>query len=142
MQLEESSRGTADDAMMREKKFVVLIVRRGGGLIRAVVENATVPVIQTGEGNCHVFVDESADTDMAVNIVNNAKTQRPSVCNAIENILVHEKAAPEFFKKLDELWQGKVSVIGDERTAELIHTDKIAEDSDYATEFLDFKLSS
>lgn len=140
--VEDISRETAN-AMMRLNKYIdLLIPRGGGGLIRAVVENATVPVIQTGEGNCHVFVDESADTDMAVNIVNNAKTQRPSVCNAIENILVHEKAAPEFFKKLDELWQGKVSVIGDERTAELIHTDKIAEDSDYATEFLDFKLSS
>ncbi len=140
--VEDTSRETAN-AMMRLNKYIdLLIPRGGGGLIRAVVENATVPVIQTGEGNCHVFVDESADTDMAVNIVNNAKTQRPSVCNAIENILVHEKAAPEFFKKLDELWQGKVSVIGDERTAELIYTDKIAEDSDYATEFLDFKLSS
>ncbi len=140
--VEETSRETAN-AMMKLNNYIdLLIPRGGGGLIRAVVNNATVPVIQTGEGNCHVYVDESADIDMAVNIVNNAKTQRPSVCNAIESILVHEKAAHEFFKKLDELWQGKVSVIGDERTAKLIRTDKIADDSDYAAEFLDYKLSS
>ena len=140
--VEETSRETAN-AMMKLNNYIdLLIPRGGGGLIRAVVNNATVPVIQTGEGNCHVYVDESADIDMAVNIVNNAKTQRPSVCNAIESILVHEKAAPEFFGKLDELWQGKVSVIGDERTANLIRTDKIADDSDYAAEFLDYKLSS
>lgn len=140
--VEETSRETAN-AMMKLNNYIdLLIPRGGGGLIRAVMNNATVPVIQTGEGNCHVYVDESADIDMAVNIVNNAKTQRPSVCNAIESILVHEKAAPEFFGKLDELWQGKVSVIGDERTSKLIRTDKIADDSDYAAEFLDYKLSS
>lgn len=140
--VEETSRETAN-AMMRLNRYIdLLIPRGGGGLIKAVVNNATVPVIQTGEGNCHVYVDESADIDMAVNIVNNAKTQRPSVCNAIESILVHEKAASEFFKKLDELWQGKVLVIGDEKTAEYIRTEKIAEDADYAEEFLDYKLSS
>ena len=140
--VEETSRETANALMTLNNYIDLLIPRGGGGLIRAVVNNATVTVIQTGEGNCHVYVDESADIDMAVNIVNNAKTQRPSVCNAIESILVHEKAAHEFFKKLDELWQGKVSVIGDERTAKLIRTDKIADDSDYAAEFLDYKLSS
>lgn len=140
--VEETSRETAG-AMMRLNRYIdLLIPRGGGGLIRAVVNNATVPVIQTGEGNCHVYVDESADIDMAVDIVNNAKTQRPSVCNAIESILVHEKIAPEFFKKLDELWRGSVSVIGDEKTARLISTEKIADDSDYAAEFLDYKLSS
>lgn len=140
--VEDTSRDVAN-AMMRLNQYIdLLIPRGGGGLIRAVINNATIPVIQTGEGNCHVYVDESADIDMAVSIVNNAKTQRPSVCNAIENILVHEKAAPEFFKKLDELWQGRVAIVGDEDTAKLIKVEKIADDADYATEFLDYKLSS
>ncbi len=140
--VEDTSRSVAN-AMMKLNKYIdLLIPRGGGGLIRAVIENATIPVIQTGEGNCHVYVDASADIDMAVSIVNNAKTQRPSVCNAIENILVHKDIAPAFFAKLDELWQGKVKVVGDEATASYIGVEKIAGDADYATEFLDYKLSS
>lgn len=140
--VEDTSRAVAN-AMMKLNKYIdLLIPRGGGGLIHAVIENATIPVIQTGEGNCHVYVDESADIDMAVNIVNNAKTQRPSVCNAIENILVHEKAAPELFRKLDMLWQGRVAIRGDEETAKLVKVEKIADDTDYATEFLDYRLSS
>lgn len=140
--VEDTSRAVAN-AMMRLNKYIdLLIPRGGGGLIHAVIENATIPVIQTGEGNCHVYVDESANIDMAVNIINNAKTQRPSVCNAIENILVHEKAAPELFRKLDMLWQGRVAIRGDEETAKLVKVEKIADDTDYATEFLDYRLSS
>lgn len=140
--VEDTSRAVAN-AMMRLNKYIdLLIPRGGGGLIHAVIENATIPVIQTGEGNCHVYVDESADIDMAVNIINNAKTQRPSVCNAIENILVHEKAAPELLRKLDMLWQGRVAIRGDEETAKLVKVEKIADDTDYATEFLDYRLSS
>ena len=140
--VEDTSRAVAN-AMMKLNKYIdLLIPRGGGGLIHAVIENATIPVIQTGEGNCHVYVDESADIDMAVNIINNAKTQRPSVCNAIENILVHEKAAPELFRKLDMLWQGRVAIRGDEETAKLVKVEKIADDTDYATEFLDYRLSS
>lgn len=140
--VEDTSRAVAN-AMMKLNKYIdLLIPRGGGGLIHAVIENATIPVIQTGEGNCHVYVDESADIDMAVNIINNAKTQRPSVCNAIENILVHEKAAPELFGKLDMLWQGRVAIRGDEETAKLVKVEKIADDTDYATEFLDYRLSS
>lgn len=140
--VEDTSRAVAN-AMMRLNKYIdLLIPRGGGGLIHAVIENATIPVIQTGEGNCHVYVDESADIDMAVNIINNAKTQRPSVCNAIENILVHEKAAPELFRKLDMLWQGRIAIRGDEETAKLVKVEKIADDTDYATEFLDYRLSS
>ncbi len=140
--VEDTSRSVAN-AMMKLNKYIdLLIPRGGGGLIRAVIENATIPVIQTGEGNCHVYVDASADIDMAVSVVNNAKTQRPSVCNAIENILVHKDIAPAFFAKLDELWQGRVKVVGDEATASFIEVEKIAEDADYATEFLDYKLSS
>lgn len=140
--VEDTSRETAS-ALMRLNKYVdLLIPRGGGGLIRTVINNATVPVIQTGEGNCHVYVDESADIDMAVRIVNNAKTQRPSVCNTIEGILVHEKAAGAFFTRLDELWQGKVKIVGDEQTARFIEVEHEATDEDYATEFLDLKLSS
>ena len=140
--VEDTSRAVAN-AMMKLNKYIdLLIPRGGGGLIHTVIENATIPVIQTGEGNCHVYVDESADIDMAVNIINNAKTQRPSVCNAIENILVHEKAAPELFRKLDMLWQGRVAIRGDEETAKLVKVEKIADDTDYATEFLDYRLSS
>ena len=140
--VEDTSRAVAN-AMMKLNKYIdLLIPRGGGGLIHAVIENATIPVIQTGEGNCHVYVDESADIDMAVNIINNAKTQRPSVCNAIENILVHEKAAPELFRKLDMLWQGRVAIRGDEETAKRVKVEKIADDTDYATEFLDYRLSS
>lgn len=140
--VEDTSREVAT-AMMKLNRYIdLLIPRGGGGLIRAVINNATIPVIQTGEGNCHVYVDESADIDMAVNIVNNAKTQRPSVCNAIENILVHEKIAPQFFAKLDALWNGRVAIVGDSETAKLIPVEKLADDNDYATEFLDYKLSS
>lgn len=140
--VEDTSRNVAN-AMMKLNKYIdLLIPRGGGGLIRAVIENSTIPVIQTGEGNCHVYVDESADIDMAVEIINNAKTQRPSVCNAIENILVHEKAAPELFRKLSEKWQGKVAIRGDEATSKLVEVEKLADDTDYATEFLDYRIAS
>ena len=140
--VEDTSHETAN-AMMRLNKYIDLLIPRGGGrLIHAVIENATIPVIQTGEGNCHVYVDESADIEMAVNIVDNAKTQRVSVCNAIENILVHENIAKEFFKALDARWNGKVEIVGDEKTAENIKVSKIADDSDYAAEFLAMKLAA
>ncbi|MGN1340450.1 MAG: glutamate-5-semialdehyde dehydrogenase [Oscillospiraceae bacterium] len=143
IQLVEDTSRTVANAMMKLNKYIdLLIPRGGGGLIRSVIENSTIPVIQTGEGNCHVYVDESADIDMAVEIINNAKTQRPSVCNAIENILVHEKAAPELFRKLSEKWQGRVAIRGDEATAKLVEVEKIADDEDYAKEFLDYRLAS
>lgn len=140
--VEDTSHETANE-MMRLNRYIDLLIPRGGGrLIRAVIENSTVPVIQTGQGNCHVFVDESADLDMAVNIINNAKTQRPSVCNAIESILVHEKIAESFFSKLDECWRGKVAIVGDKHTSELINVERLAEEADYGTEYLDLRLSS
>ena len=140
--VEDTSHETANE-MMRLNKYIDLLIPRGGGrLIHAVIENATIPVIQTGEGNCHVYVDESADIEMAVNIVDNAKTQRPSVCNAIENILVHENIAQRFFMALNERWNGKVEIVGDNKTAENISVSKIADDTDYRTEFLALKLSS
>ena len=143
IQLVENTSHEVVNEMMRLNQYIDLLIPRGGKrLIHTVIENSTVPVIQTGEGNCHVFVDESADVDIAVNIVNNAKTQRPSVCNAIESILVHKNIAPQFFKKLDEVWNGKVAIVGDKATADNIHVEKIATDEDYATEFLQLKLSS
>lgn len=143
IQLVENTSRDIANAMMRLNQYIDLLIPRGSGrLIHSVIENATVPVIQTGEGNCHVFVDESANLDIAVDIVNNAKTQRPSVCNAIESILVHEKIADSFFRKLDMVWAGKVKIVGDEKTAGLIKVEKIADDADYRTEFLDLKLSS
>ncbi len=143
IQLVENTSHDIANAMMKLNSYIDLLIPRGSGrLIRSVIENATVPVIQTGEGNCHVFVDESANVDIALDIVNNAKTQRPSVCNAIESILIHENIADTFFKRLDMLWAGKVAIVGDEKTASRIKVEKIADDTDYRTEFLDLKLSS
>ena len=88
--IEDTSRETTTEFMKMNGYVDVLIPRGGAGLIRAVVENATVPVIETGTGNCHIYVDESADLDMAVNIIFNAKTQRIGVCNACESLVVHE----------------------------------------------------
>ncbi|MBQ7581057.1 MAG: glutamate-5-semialdehyde dehydrogenase [Clostridia bacterium] len=139
--VEDTSRDIATQ-MMKANGFIdVLIPRGGAGLIRSVIQNATVPVIETGTGNCHIFVDESADVEMAVRIVDNAKTQRPSVCNAAESCLVHEKIAKEFLPKLAKLFEEKkVEIRGCDKTREIISA-KAATDEDYATEFLDYIIS-
>ena len=139
----DTSRESANQMMRMNQYLDVLIPRGGAGLIRAVVENSTVPVIETGVGNCHVYVDSTADTEMAANIIYNAKTSRPSVCNAIETILVHkdiaEKALPVIKARLDEK---KVELRGCERTRAILGDSVVpATDSDYATEFLDFILA-
>ena len=139
--VEDTSRETATELMRANEYLDVLIPRGGGGLIHSVIENATVPVIQTGEGNCHVYVDRFADIDMAVDITDNAKTQRPSVCNAIENVLVHKNIADGFLKKLADRWNGKVTFVGDEASAAYITLEKIADDEDYRKEFLDLKIA-
>lgn len=138
----DTSRIVANELMKADKYIDVLIPRGGGGLIRSVMQNSTIPVIQTGEGNCHVYVDRFADIDMAVEIVNNAKTQRPSVCNAIENVLVHKDIAEQFFTALAKKWNGKVKVIGDEETAKYINVEHIATDEDYRKEFLDYIIAA
>ncbi len=138
----DTSRLVANELMKADKYVDVLIPRGGGGLIRSVMQNSTIPVIQTGEGNCHVYVDRFADIEMAVNIVNNAKTQRPSVCNTIENVLVHKDVAEQFFTVLKEKWADKVKVIGDEATAKYIPVDHIAQDEDYRKEFLDYIIAA
>ena len=122
---------------------VSIIPRGGAGLIRSVVENSHVPVIQTGVGNCHVFVDASADIDMAVNIIFNAKTSRPSVCNAMEKLLVHrdiaEKALPAIKARLDEK---KVELRGCKRTCEILGDAVLpAQEEDWSCEYLDYILA-
>lgn len=130
-------------AMMKWKGVLDLLIPRGGaGLIRTVVENSTVPVIETGVGNCHVFVDRDADVAMATSIVVNAKTQRPGVCNAAESLLVHEDIAGEFLpvmcKKLREY---NVEIRGDEKVCSLINDAVPATEDDWGREYLDLIIS-
>lgn len=134
----ESSRG-----MMGLVGYLDLLIPRGGaGLIRAVVENARVPVIETGVGNCHVYVDESADIDMAAEIIFNAKTSRPSVCNAIETILVHEKIAERALPAIAaRLREKQVELRGDDRTRAILPEAVPASEADWETEYLDYILA-
>lgn len=141
--VDDTTREVSTQLMKASGYIDVLIPRGGAGLIRAVCENATVPVIETGVGNCHVFVDETADIDMAVSIVNNGKTRRVSVCNAVESLLVHEKIAdkvlPAIKRKLNE---SKVEIRGCEKTRAILGDSVVpATDEDYATEFLDYIIS-
>lgn len=140
--VQDTSRQSATELMQLSNYLDVLIPRGGAGLIKSVVENAKVPVIETGVGNCHVYVDESADIEMAANIIFNAKTSRPSVCNAIETILVHkniaEKALPIIKSKLDEK---NVELRGCELTQKILENVIPATDDDYSKEFLDFILA-
>lgn len=136
--VEDTSRETVNRLMRLNRYIDVLIPRGGHGLIHSVIENSTIPVIQTGEGNCSVYVDASADVEMAVNIIDNGKTQRPSVCNAIENILVHRDIAPKLLPALKNRWGNKVKILADERASEFIEIDGIASEEDYSKEFLDY----
>ena len=138
--VDDTTREVTTQLMKCNTYLDVLIPRGGGGLIRAVKENATVPVIETGVGNCHVYVDESADFDMAVNIVDNGKTRRPSVCNAVESLLVHEKIADKVLPLIKARLDGhNVEIRGCEKTAAILGECVVpATDEDYATEFLDY----
>ncbi len=133
----------AAKALMRARGLVDLLVPRGGaGLIRSVVEESTVPVIETGTGNCHVYVDASADLDAAVRIVLNAKTQRPSVCNAAESLLVHADVAFEFVPRVvAALQDAGVTVHGDEAFA-VVEGVVAATDEDYAAEYLSLDIAA
>ena len=139
--VEDTSRECVSELLKLNRYIDVLIPRGGHGLIQNVINNSTIPVIQTGEGNCSVYVDRSADITMAVNIADNGKTQRPSVCNAIENLLVHEEIAEEFLKALDEKWKGKVRIYADESASKYINADREATEEDYKTDFLDYVIS-
>jgi glutamate-5-semialdehyde dehydrogenase len=139
--LVEDTRHEAAVEFMRQRDSIDCLIPRGGpSLIRSILENATVPYVIDGDGNCHVYVDEAADLDMALAIVVNAKTQRPSVCNAAESLLVHAAVAEAFLPRAAEALAG-VELVGDERTRALVPRAGAATDDDYATEFLDLKLS-
>ena len=142
--VENTSRETTTE-LMKLNKYLDVLIPRGSGkrLIQAVIQNATVPVIETGTGNCHVYVDASADLEMAVNITDNAKTQRPSVCNAIENLLVHKDVAEKFLPMIAERFKAHdVKIYGCERTAQILGESILpATDEEYDTEFLDYTIS-
>ena len=138
--VENTDRETTTE-LMRLNGYVDVIIPRGGAnLIQAVVKNATVPVIETGAGNCHVYVDASADLEMAVNITDNAKTQRPSVCNAIESLLVHKDIADRFLPLIAERFkEHDVKIFGCDRTIAILgNAVEKATETEYATEFNDF----
>lgn len=141
--VEDTSRESANEMMKLSKYLDVLIPRGGAGLINTVVSNATVPVIETGVGNCHVYVDSTADIEMAVNIADNGKTQRPSVCNAIESLLVHKDIAEKFLPAVKERFdKHNVQILGCQKTKDILgECVQIATPADYATEFLDYKIS-
>lgn len=140
--IEDTSRDSANELMKLNGFVDVLIPRGGAGLIKSVVENSTVPVIETGSGNCHVYIDEFADIDMAAEIVFNAKTSRPSVCNACESLLIHkavaEKALVAVAGKLNEK---NVEIYGDDVVCEVLDFAKPATEDDWGREYLDYKIS-
>lgn len=137
--IEDTSRETALELMKLNEYIDVLIPRGGAGLIEAVVKNATVPVIETGTGNCHIYVDEEYDVDMAANIVINAKTSRPAVCNSAEKLIIHERAAHEFLPIIVQALREKdVEVRGDERALTIVPDLVPAGDEDWKKEYLDF----
>lgn len=139
--IERTDRETATALMKANGYIDVLIPRGGAGLIQSVVQNSTVPVIETGVGNCHIFVDKTADLAMAADIVFNAKTSRPSVCNAAESLVIHkdiaEKALPIIKARLDEK---NVELCGDEAAAKILGI-SLADDEDWGKEYLDYKMS-
>ena len=138
--VEDTSREAAVE-YMRQRGFIDCLIPRGGpSLIASILENATVPYVIDGDGNCHVYVDESADLDMALRIIVNAKTQRPSVCNAAESLVVHEAVAADFLPRAAEALAG-VELLGDDTTRRILPHAGVADDEAYATEFLDLKLS-
>lgn len=140
--VEDTSRETATEMMRLNGYIDVLIPRGGAGLIQSVVQNSTVPVIETGTGNCHTYVDKSADLDMAVRIVINAKTQRPGVCNACESLLVHEDIAETFIPMVVKaLKNNDVEIRGDKRFSEEDGV-KHASEEDWGTEYNDLIISA
>lgn len=140
--VEDTSRESANEMMRMNGYIDVLIPRGGAGLIQAVVKNSTVPVIETGVGNCHVFVDESADIEKAVNIIVNAKAQRPGVCNAAETMLVHKNIAAAFLPAAVAALRDKnVEIRGDKAVKAIIPDAVDAVESDWATEYGDYILA-
>ena len=126
--------------MMRLNEYIDVLIPRGGeNLIKSVVKNATIPVIETGTGNCHIYVDESADFNMAIDIVLNAKTQRPGVCNAAQKLLIHENISKEFLPKVVKALREKnVEIRGDEKSKEVVDDIILAKDEEWDKEYLDY----
>jgi len=143
VQLIETTDRAAVDILLKMNQFLdVLIPRGGASLIQNVVQNATVPVIETGVGNCHIYVDEGADLEMAKRIVLNAKTQRPGVCNAVETLLVHAKEAEEFLPSMAQaLLEAGVELRGCPETRKIVKEALEATEEDWATEYLDYILA-
>lgn len=140
--LVENTTRESSTALMRLNEYLDVIIPRGGaGLIKAVVENATVPAIETGTGNCHVYVDSDADLKMAERIIINAKTQRPSVCNAEEKLIVHSAVANEFLSvMLKALADKGVEIVGDAKVCSIYPNAVLAAEEDWGTEYLDMKI--
>ena len=140
--VESTSRESTFEMMGLHGVLDVFIPRGGAGLIKTVVENAKVAVIETGTGNCHVYVDEFADLDMSLRIIKNAKLSKPSVCNAAESLVIHEKVAEIFLKKLKvDFDEHGVEMVGCSRTLKILPDLALATDADFAAEFLDYKIS-
>ena len=140
--VEDTSRESANALMQMNEYVDVLIPRGGAGLIQAVVKNATVPVIETGVGNCHIYIDKDADVDMAADIVYNAKTNRVSVCNAAESLLIHKDIAKEALPKIKaKLDEKSVELLGDEEAVNIADGIEKATERDWGTEYLDYKMS-
>lgn len=139
VQLIEDTDREAANEMMRMNKYIDVLIPRGGqGLINAVLENSKIPVIETGLGNCHAFVDETADLNMAIEIIENGKTQRPGVCNALESLLVHKKVAAAFLPLLESrLEKYPVELRACQESGKYLKNYINAKEEDYATEFLD-----
>lgn len=136
--IEDTSRDVAKDFMCMNQYIDVLIPRGGAGLIKTTIENSTIPVIETGTGNCHVYVDEYADFNMALNIIDNAKTQRLGVCNTCESLVIHEKISKAFIPLLYERLNAKdIEIRADERGCSICRNCVKASEEDYGTEYLD-----
>ena len=138
--VEDTSREAAVEFMQQRGLVDCLIPRGGANLIATILDNATVPVVIDGDGNCHVYVDAAADLAMAEEIIVNAKTQRPSVCNAAENLVLHADIAEEFLRRVDEPL-ASVELVGDERARAVLPRIAEATEDDFASEFLDLKLA-
>ena len=139
--IEDTSREVATEMMRLIEYIDVLIPRGGAGLIKAVVNNATVPVIETGTGNCHIYVDEDCDFEMAKNIIINAKTSRPSVCNAAEKLLINEKVSKEFMPIIFEALREKdVEIRGDESLKAIDNSISLATEKEWYNEYLDYTI--
>jgi glutamate-5-semialdehyde dehydrogenase len=138
--VEDVSREAATEFMQLRGLIDVLIPRGGASLITSILENATVPYVIDGDGNCHVYVDATADLDMAVSLVVNSKTQRPSVCNAAESLVLHADVAADVLPRIAEAMP-QVELVGDERARAILPSIGAATEDDFATEFLDLKMS-